>query len=127
MRRMNNASVSNKDRIICQSIPNKLMFSYQPANSKESDYLFEVAYAPSVLSYFRDKGCKCKSGNGYSLTVGQFYSFHDWHNTKLARVISRVPAMVDYVLAEKAWEKEYEDRCVMRQSSFHEFDDERVA
>lgn len=125
MRKIKSA-FSQKDRIICQSIPNKLMFSYKAADSKESKYLFETAYSPSLYAYFRDKGCR-NGNNGYGLTVGQFYRFRDYHNVKLAKALQRVPAMVDYVLMDEYWDKEY-TRAYQPTSVYNSvFDDERAA
>ena len=90
---------SNKDRIICVSIPGCQQFYYQKAGSSDRAYLFETDYSGSVFAFFRDKG-RNLAGRGFSLTIKELYEVHDYHNVKLTHTLERIPVWIDYILKE---------------------------
>lgn len=95
-----NAYINQKDRIVCEAIPGALVFHYQPAETKNRIKLFETdAFSGSVWAYFRDNG-RNMNDRGYSLTIREIYSFKDYKNKKLAHIINRIPAQVEYVIRE---------------------------
>lgn len=126
MRKIKNINISQKDRIICKSLPNKLRFSYKAAGTNEELYLFETAYSPSLYQYFRDHGCR-DNNNALSMTISQFYCFREYHNKKLAKTLERIPAMVDYVLMEAAWDKQAVKTYRVDRTYSYEYDDGRAA
>ena len=126
MRKIKNANISQKDRIVCESIPNKLRFSYMAAGTNEEMYLFEIAYSPSLYQYFRNTGRR-DGNNALSMTISQFYCFREYHNKKLAKTLERIPAMVDYVLMEDAWDKQAVKTYRDDRFYSYEYDDDRAA
>lgn len=91
---------SDRDRIICVSLPGYHQFYYQAKGSQKRKYLFETDFSGSVFAFFREKGCNM-SGCGFSLTIKQLYQFHNYSNVKLARIMERIPAWIDFVLKEE--------------------------
>lgn len=126
MRKIKNANISQKDRIVCESIPNKLRFSYKAVGTNEEMYLFETAYSPSLHQYFRNIGRR-DGTNALSMTISQFYCFREYHNKKLAKTLERIPAMVDYVLMEDAWDKQPVKTYRADRTYSYEHDDSRAA
>lgn len=95
-----NASINQKDRIVCEAIPGALVFYYQPAGTKDRVQLFEAeAFSGSVWAYFRDHG-RNMNDRGFSITIKQLYEFKEYRNAKLAHIINRIPAQVEYVIRE---------------------------
>lgn len=125
MRKIKN-NISQKDRIVCESIPNKLRFSYKAAGTKDGMYLFETPFSPSLYQYFRDNGRK-DGINALSMTIRQVYRFREYHNKKLAKTLERIPAMVDYVLMEDAWDKQAVKTYRVDRTYSCEYDDGRAA
>lgn len=121
MRKIKNANISQKDRIVCESIPNKLRFSYKAAGTNAGMYLFETDYSPSLYQYFRNTGRR-DGANALSMTISQFYCFREYHNKKLAKTLERIPAMVDYVL-EAAWDKQIVKPYRADRTYSYEYDD----
>ena len=126
MRKINNNNISQKDRIVCESIPNKLRFSYKAAGTKRGMFLFETAYSPSLYQHFRDHGRR-EGNNALSMTISQFYCFREYHNKKLAKTLERIPATVDYVLMEDAWDKQSVKSYQADRTYSYEYDDGRAA
>lgn len=94
------ACINQKDRIICEAIPGALVFYYQPAGTKDRVQLFATeAFSGSVWAFFRDHG-RNMNDRGFSLTIKQLYEFKEYRNAKLAHIINRIPAQVEYVLRE---------------------------
>lgn len=91
--------VSQKDRIICERVRDKLRFSYRAQGTAKGAYLFEVVYSSSVYHYFCQSGCRVGT-NGFSLTIRQMYQFEEYRNFRLTKVLHRIPMMVDYILGE---------------------------
>lgn len=119
------ASISQKDRIVCESIPNKLRFSYKAVGTNEEMYLFETAYSPSLYQHFRDNGRK-DGMNALSMTISQAYR-HPKYNKKLTKFFERLPKMIDYVLMEDAWDKENIKTYQTNRIYSCEYDDARAA
>lgn len=95
-----NAKHDNKDRIVCVTTTDKHEFYYQPVNSKEILWLFDTKeFSGSVFAYFRNHGKKYKD-KSYSLTIKELYEFKNYSNSKLAKIIQRIPNMVEYVICE---------------------------
>lgn len=90
---------SNKDRIICVTIPNHLQFFYQAEGSRGREYLFETDFSGSVFAYFRERGCKL-SDQIFSISIRELYTFRDYHNVRLRKTLERLPILIDYVLRE---------------------------
>ena len=126
MRKIKNANISQKDRIVCESIPNKLRFSYKAVGTNEEMYLFETDYSPSLYQYFRNTGRR-DGTNALSMTISQFYCFREYHNKKLAKTLERIPAMIDYVLMEAAWDKQTVKTYRADRTYSYEYDDGRAA
>lgn len=122
MRKIKNTNISQKDRIVCESIPNKLRFSYKAAGANKEMYLFETDYSPSLYQYFRNTGRR-DGTNALSMTISQFYCFREYHNKKLAKTLERIPAMVDYVLMEAAWDKQIVKPYRADRTYSYEYDD----
>lgn len=126
MRKIKNANISQKDRIVCASLPDKLRFSYRAADEKENIFLFDTEFSYSIFHYFREHGRR-EGNNALSMTINQFYCFRDYHNTKLAKTLDRIPAMVDYVLMEAAWDKQIVKPYRADRTYSYEYDDGRAA
>lgn len=126
MRKIKNNNISQKDRIVCESIPNKLRIFYKAVGTKDGKYLFETAYSPSLYQYFRNNG-RSDGNNALSMTISQFYCFREYHNKKLAKTLERIPAMVDYVLMVDAWDKQAVKSYRTDRAYSYEYDDGRAA
>ena len=95
-----NACINQKDRIVCEAILGALVFYYQPAGTKDRVQLFKTdAFSGSVWAYFRDHG-RNMNDRGISITIKQLYMFKEYRNAKLAHIINRIPAQVEYVIRE---------------------------
>ena len=100
-------SFNQKDRVVCVSVPGAHEFYYQPYRAKARTFLFKTDFSGSVWAFFRDKG-RNMDDRGFSLTLNQIYEFKAYHNIKLARIINRIPVIVDYILREKHAERAFE-------------------
>ena len=125
MRKIKNANISQKDRIVCESIPNKLRFSYKVAGMNKVMYLFETAYSPSLYRYFHDNGRK-DGINALSMTISQAYR-HPKYNKKLTKFFEKLPQMIDYVLMEDAWDKQIVMTYRADRTYSYEYDDDCAA
>ncbi len=107
MKKINNSSVNQKDRIVCVTVTGAHKFYYQPSKSKERLYLFTTEdFSGSVFAYFRDNG-RCMGGRGFSLTIKELYEDRKmYRNPKIGKIFDRLPGMIDYVLRENAEQKE---------------------
>lgn len=107
MKKINNSSVSQKDRIVCVTVTGAHKFYYQPSKSKERLYLFTTEdFSGSVFAYFRDNG-RCMDGRGFSLTIKELYEDRKmYRNPKIGKIFDRLPRMINYVLRENAEQKE---------------------
>ena len=107
MKKINNSSVNQKDRIVCVSGTGAHILFYQPNKSKERIYLFTTEdFSGSVFTYFRDNG-RCLDGRGFSLTIKELYEDRKmYRNFKVGKLFDRLPGMIDYVLREKTIDKE---------------------
>lgn len=107
MKKINNSSVNQKDRIVCVTVPGTHKFYYQPFKSNERLYLFTTEdFSGSVFAYFRDNG-RCMGGRGFSLTIKELYEDRKmYRNPKIGKIFDRLPGMIDYVLRENAEQKE---------------------
>lgn len=107
MKKINNSSVNQKDRIVCVTVTGAHKFYYQPSKSKERLYLFTTEdFSGSVFAYFRDNG-RCMCGRGFSLTIKKLYEDRKmYRNPKIGKIFDRLPGMIDYVLRENAEQKE---------------------
>mgnify|MGYP004474024925 CR=1 FL=1 len=91
---------SNKDRIICVSESDKHKFYYQPVKTKERIWLFDTKkFSGSVFAFFSKYG-RCIEGVGFSLTLNEIYAKGYNHNVKIAKVLDRIPSMVEYVIGQ---------------------------
>ena len=107
MKKINNTSVNQKDRIVCVTVTGAHKFYYQPYKSSERLYLFSTEdFSGSVFAYFRDNG-RCMEGRGFSLTIKELYEDRKmYRNPKIGKIFDRLPGMIDYVLRENAEQKE---------------------
>ncbi len=107
MKKINNSSVNQKDRIVCVTVPGTHKFYYQSFKSNERLYLFTTEdFSGSVFAYFRDNG-RCICGRGFSLTIKELYEDRKmYRNPKIGKIFDRLPGMIDYVLRENAEQKE---------------------
>lgn len=112
MKKINNSSVNQKDRIVCVTVTGAHKFYYQPSKSKERLYLFATEnFSGSVFAYFRDNG-RCMGGRGFSLTIKELYEDRKmYRNPKIGKIFDRLPGMIDYVLRENAEQKEQVKCC----------------
>ena len=94
-----NAKFSQKDRVICVTEQDTHKFYYMPSSSKERTLLFATDFSRSVLDYFRNKG-RATDGNGYEITLRELYTFKDFRNHKLSKLMERIPLMIKYVIHE---------------------------
>ena len=106
MKKINNSSVSQKDRIVCVTVTGAHKLYYQPYKSNERLYLFATEdFSGSIFAYFRDNG-RCMGGRGFSLTIKELYEDRKmYRNHKIWKIFDRLPGMIDYVLCEKAEQK----------------------
>lgn len=126
MRKIMNHNISQKDRIVCESIPNKLRLSYRAADNKKSIFLFDIDFSYSIFQYFHDRGRR-DGNNALSMTISQLYCFREYHNKKLVKTLERIPAMVDYVLMETAWDKQAVKTYRADRTYSYEYDYDRAA
>ena len=90
----------NKDRIICVTVVGKHRFYYQPVNTKERMWLFDTKdFSGSVFGFFRKYGRNLEDV-GFSLTIRELHDLGNNHNVKIAKILDRIPAQVEYVLHE---------------------------
>ena len=92
---------SDKDRVVCVSIPSKQWFYYQPARGNHRVYLFETEFSGSVFAYFRDRG-RNLADRGFSLTIQELYEHHCRRNPKIDFLLRRLPGAIDRALREEA-------------------------
>lgn len=92
----------NKDRIICVTVVGKHRFYYQPVGSKERIWLFDTKhFSGSVFGFFRKHG-RNLDGIGFSLTLRELHNLsNSHHNVKIAKILDRIPAQVEYVIRER--------------------------
>lgn len=125
MRKIKNANISQKDRIVCASLPDKLRFSYRAADETENTFLFDTDFSYSIFQYFRDHGRR-DGTNVMSMTIGQAYR-HPKYNKKLTKFFERLPKMIDYVLKEVPWDKQAVKTYQDTRTYSYEYDGDRVA
>lgn len=125
MRKIKNANISQRDRIVCESVPNMLRFSYKAAGKNEEMYLFETDYSPSLYQYFRDNGRK-DGINALSMTISQAHQ-HPKYNKKLTKFFERLPKMIDYVLMVDTWDKQAVKTYQTDRTYSYEYEDDRAA
>lgn len=101
------SQVTPRDRIVCVTVTGAHKFYYQPYKSNERFYLFTTEdFSGSIFAYFRDNG-RCMGGRGFSLTIKELYEDRKmYRNPKIGKIFDRLPGMIDYVLCEKAEQKE---------------------
>jgi hypothetical protein len=106
MKKINNTSVNQKDRIVCVTVTGAHKFYYQPYKSKERIYMFITKdFSGSIFAYFRDNG-RCMGGRGFSLTIKELYEDRKmYRNPKIGKIFDRLPGMIDFVLRENAEQK----------------------
>ena len=107
MKKINNTTVNQKDRIVCHTVTGAHKFYYQPSKSKDRLYLFTTEnFSGSIFAYFRDNG-RCMGGRGFSLTIKELYEDRKmYRNPKIGKIFDRLPGMIDYVLRENTVQKE---------------------
>ena len=107
MKKINNSSVNQKDRVVCVTVMGAHKFYYQPYKSNERLYLFSTEdFSGSVFAYFRNNG-RCMSGRGFSLTIKELYEDREmYRNAKIGKVFDRLPGMIEYALRENVKQKE---------------------
>ena len=107
MKKINNATVNRKDRIVCVTVTGSHKFYFQPFKTKERLYLFTTKdFSGSIFAYFRDNG-RCMGGRGFSLTIKELYEDRKMDsNPKIGKIFDRLPGMIDYVLRENTDMKE---------------------
>lgn len=94
-------SHNQKDRIICVTAMDRHSFYYQPVGSKERIWLFDTKhFSGSVFGFFRNHG-RNLDGIGFSLTLRELHDLGNDHNVKIAKILDRIPAQVEYVIQEK--------------------------
>lgn len=95
------ARVRTCDRVIARKTNNCISLYYVDTQSKNEQniYLHSVKFSPSIENYFGHKG----------KTLSQLYRFKRWDNEKLAKLISRLPGLIDAALEDcYGIEKQYE-------------------
>ncbi len=114
MKKINNLSVNQKDRIVCIALPGELEFHYQALGTGKRIVLFKgendkaIPFSGSVFNYFREKG-RCFDGHsGFSLTIKELYAVDksSYRNPKLAKLFERLPGAINIALRENAEQKE---------------------
>ena len=90
MKKMNKI-VKNNDRITITKEPGYIHFYYQAAGQASKEYLYSMEFSGSVFAYFRNNG----------ITIREMYEFNDWHNPKLAKVMDRLPKIINSLFTEK--------------------------
>lgn len=98
-----NSDHSNKDRILCITIPGKNKLFYQPENSRYRIWLFDTDFSDSIFVYFRKYG-RSMDDAGYSLTIGELYHANKHRNSKLSKLMDRISRQTDYVIRESLLE-----------------------
>ena len=83
------------------TVPGKHQLYYQPFGTKERYWLFDTkGFSSSIFAYFRDYG-RNMNDMGFSLTLNELYKDKRYHrNTKLTKLIARIPAYVEYAIRE---------------------------
>ena len=114
MKKINNSSVNQKDRIVCVALPGELEFYYQTFGNGKRIALFRgendkpIPFSGSVFNYFRENG-RCFDGHsGFSLTIKELYAVDKSHyrNPKLAKLFERLPGAINIALREHGRQKE---------------------
>ena len=95
-----NKKHDNKDRIICVSEIGKHKFYYQPVGTKDRLWLFNTKNFSRSVSVFFCKYGRCLDGIGFSITIKELYEIGNNHNVKIAKILERIPAQVEYVIRE---------------------------
>lgn len=85
-----NAQVNSNDRVVISTAPGRLHFYYKEAGQGNRVYLYTSDFSGSVFAFFRNGG----------RTIGELYRFNGWHNPKLAKVMERLPRMIEYAVTE---------------------------
>lgn len=124
MKKINNSSVNQKDRIVCLTVTGAHKFYYQPFKTKERFYLFSTeVFSGSIFAYFRDNG-RCMGGRGFSLTIKEIYEDRKmYRNPKIGKIFDRLPGMIDYILRENTEQKEqgrYDNRVTSANEDVYE-------
>lgn len=106
------SQISQKDRIICLTVPNAHEFYYVPARSTERHFLFRTdSFSGSVFSFFRDKGRNIHD-RGFSMTVKELYEHKKFYrNPKIAKLLDRIPRQIDAVLRTDAQAPKADKKC----------------
>lgn len=114
MKKINNSSVNQKDRIVCEALPGELEFYYQTFGIGKRIALFRgendkpIPFSGSVFNYFRENG-RCFDGHsGFSLTIKELYAVDKSHyrNPKLAKLFERLPGAINMALREQSRQTE---------------------
>lgn len=91
---------TDKDRIVCVSIPGWHQFFYQPAGTKERHWLFDKSFHGAIFHYFRKYG-RNMTERGFSLTIGELYRFKAHHNRELSHLMERLITQTDWLIREE--------------------------
>lgn len=128
MKKINNLSVKQEDRIVCVTVTGAHKIYYQPSRSKERIYLFSTDdFSGSIFAYFRDNG-RCMGGRGFSLTIKEIYEDRKmYRNPKIGKIFDRIPGMVDYVLRDNNEDKEQDKHNRVKNSDKVIFEDRELA
>lgn len=80
------------DRVIVRKTNNNLSLYYINTQPKMNEmvYLYTMKASPSIECYFGYRG----------RTLEELYHFKKWDNQKLAKLISRLPGLIDSALEE---------------------------
>ncbi len=93
-------SHTDKDRIVCVSIPGWHEFFYQPEGTKERYWLFDKPFHGTIFHYFRKYG-RNMAERGFSLTIGELYRFKAHRNRTLSHLMDRLVSQTDWLIREK--------------------------
>ena len=106
MKKINNLSVKQEDRIVCVTVTGAHKIYYQPSRSKERIYLFSTD----------------------SLTIKEIYEDRKmYRNPKIGKIFDRIPGMVDYVLRDNNEDKEQDKHNRVKNSDKVIFEDRELA
>lgn len=95
-----NAKHDNRDRIVCVTDNDKYRFYYNPVRSSEHYWLFDTkALHPSIFSFFLKHG-RSSDNLSFSITVKELYKVGKSRDSKINKVLDRIPGQVEYVLHE---------------------------
>ncbi len=112
-----NMNHDNKDRIICVTDIDKHKFYYQAVGTKERLWLFDTkGFSGSLFEFFRKYG-RNLNGIGFSMTVKELYEAGNSRNSKISKIMDRIPGQIKYVLREK--EKYIEIPAIMTATRYH--------